>query len=90
MRTALVCLYLLAISRNASAQSNARADILVLGTYHMANPGRDVHNMVADDVLSTKRQQELTQLVEALKRYGPTKIAIEASAGSERITRDYN
>ena len=90
MRIALVCLCLLASSRNAWAQSNARPEILVLGTYHMANPGRDVHNMAADDVLSPKRQQEIAQLVEVLKRFRPTKIAIEAAAGSERITRDYN
>ena len=90
MRVAFVFLCVLAISQGAWAQSNARPEILVVGTYHMANPGRDVHNMAADDVLSPKRQQEIAQLVEVLKRFRPTKIAIEASAGSERITRDYN
>jgi hypothetical protein len=43
------------------AQSNERPEILVLGTYHMANPGHDIHNMQADDVLSPKRQQEIAQ-----------------------------
>ena len=90
MRGVLVCLCLLAISRSAWAQSETRAEILVLGTYHMANPGRDVHNMAADDVLSPKRQQEIAQLVEVLKRFRPTKIAIEAAAGSERVAREYS
>jgi hypothetical protein len=90
MRSIFLILCALAISRNGWAQTGARPEILVLGTYHMANPGRDVHNMAADDVLAAKRQQELTQLLEVLKRFKPTKIAIEASAGSERITRDYN
>lgn len=90
MRVAFLFLCLLAVSSGARAQSSARPEILVVGTYHMANPGRDVHNMAADDVLSPKRQQEIAQLVEVLKRFRPTKIAIEASAGSERITRDYN
>ena len=84
------CLFLLVIAHSIDAQTDARPEILVLGTYHMANPGRDVHNMAADDVLSPKRQQEIAQLVEILKRFRPTKIAIEASAGSERIARDYN
>jgi uncharacterized protein DUF5694 len=90
MRTVLVIPFVLAVSQHAWAQSDTRPEILVLGTYHMANPGRDIHNMAADDVLSPKRQQELSQLLEVLKRFRPTKIAIEASAGSERITRDYN
>jgi hypothetical protein len=85
MRVVLFVLYC-ASSALAEAQ---RPEILVLGTYHMANPGRDVHNMAADDVLSPKRQQEIAQLIEVLKRFRPTKIAIEASAGSERIARDY-
>ena len=36
-----------------------RAEILVLGTYHMANPGRDIFNTQADDVLAAKRQKEI-------------------------------
>ncbi len=30
----------------------ARAQVLVLGVYHMANPGYDLVNMNADDVLA--------------------------------------
>ena len=89
MRAALFLL-LCAASATAGAQTGERPEILVLGTYHMSNPGRDIHNMEADDVLSPKRQQEIAQLIEVLKRFKPTKIAIEASAGSERIARDYN
>ncbi len=55
----------------------------------MANPGRDIHNMQADDVLSPKRQQEIAQLLEVLKRFHPTKIAIEADVGSPRVAREY-
>jgi hypothetical protein len=69
--------------------SRARADILVLGTYHMANPGRDIFNTQIDDVLSQKRQQEMAQLVAVLQRFRPTKIAVEASSGDERLGRRY-
>ena len=78
MSRILLFLGLLAIPSASSSQSDARAEILVLGTYHMANPGRDIHNMEADDVQSPKRQQEIAQLIEVLKRFRPTKIAIEA------------
>jgi hypothetical protein len=80
----------LATSTTASAQRDARPEILVLGTYHMANPGQDMYNTQADDVLAAKRQQEIVQLVEVLKRFRPTKVAIEAAVGSPRIAREYS
>ena len=55
-----------------------RAEVLVLGVYHMANPGHDIFNMQADDVLAPKRQAEIAQLIAALKSFHPTKIAVEA------------
>ena len=55
--------------------------IMILGTYHMANPGVDAVNFEADDVLNAKRQHELQQLIEQLARFNPTKIAIEADTG---------
>ncbi|HUS08961.1 MAG TPA: DUF5694 domain-containing protein [Pyrinomonadaceae bacterium] len=64
--------------------SDARAEVLVLGVYHMANPGRDVFNMNADDVLAPRRQAEIAQLIEVLKKFQPTKIAIEADMYGKR------
>jgi hypothetical protein len=84
MRKVFLFLGVLAISIASWAQSDARPEILVVGTYHMDNPGRDVYNMKADDVLSPKRQQEIAQLIEVLKKFHPTKIAIEADPGGKR------
>jgi hypothetical protein len=67
----------------------ARAEVLVLGVYHMANPGRDIHNTQADDVLAPKRQAEMTQLIEVLKKFRPTKVAVERNPGDNRITGPY-
>jgi hypothetical protein len=61
-----------------------RAEVLVLGTYHMNNPGHDLFNTQADDVLAPKRQQEIAQLIEVLKRFNPTKIAIESDPSGPR------
>ncbi len=52
--------------------------IMILGTYHMDNPGADTVNFEADDVLSSIRQRELQQLIKQLARFNPTKIAVEA------------
>lgn len=89
MRTAVVLLGLMAVSAPAWCENEARPEILVLGTYHMANPGRDLHNITADDVLSPGRQREMTQLIEVLERFGPTKVAIEAGVGSKRVAQQY-
>jgi len=86
-----IALVLAALTMTVSwAQAVARPQILVLGTYHMANPGHDLHNMQADDVLAPKRQQEISQLVEVLKRFHPTKVAIEADVGSKKVAQQYS
>jgi hypothetical protein len=90
MRRIVLFLGLLSIPRATWSQSDARPEILVLGAYHMANPGHDIVNMQADDVLSPKRQQEIAQLIGVLKKFHPTKIAIEAGVGSSRVAQQYS
>ena len=83
-----------ALTQQAAAQKPeppaAHAQVLVLGVYHMSNPGHDVFNMKADDVLATNRQAEIAQLIEVLKSFQPTRIAIEADTGSQRVGREYS
>jgi len=40
-------------------------------------------------VLSPKRQQEIEQLTEVLKRFHSTKIAVESEVGSKRVEKEY-
>jgi hypothetical protein len=61
------------------------AEVLVLGTYHMDNPGRDIFNMKADDVQAPQRQAEMRELLDALARFRPTKIALEANSNSPKL-----
>lgn len=51
--------------------------LMVLGSAHLANPGRDYVNLQVDDVLVPKRQQEIAEMVRRLARFRPTKIALE-------------
>jgi len=73
MKRIFLVLAVLALSTACRARSEVRPEILVLGTYHLSNPGADVNNAPVDDVLSAKRQQEIAQLVETLKKFHPTK-----------------
>lgn len=90
MKKLFLFLGIFAISIPSYPQSDARPEILVLGTYHMANRNRDVFNLRADDDLVQKRQQEIAQVLEVLKKFHPTKIAIEADLENLQITRDYS
>jgi hypothetical protein len=94
---ASVGLVLLLAAASVSAQTKEtpqtaptkKARVLVLGVFHMDNPGQDMFNLQVDDVLTLKRQKEISDLAEALKKFQPTKIAIEAPVGSEKVKKQY-
>lgn len=67
----------------------ARAEVLVLGVYHMSNPGRDIVNMQADDGLAPKRQAEITEVITVLKKFHPTKVAVEAGFDDNSTSQRY-
>lgn len=62
-------------SAQAVAESPSR--ILILGTYHFANPGLDVVQTEVPDVLGPEKQDEIARIVEALSEFRPTRVAVE-------------
>ena len=52
-------------------------EVMLLGTYHMANPGLDLANVAAEDPTSPRRQAELAALAEALADWKPDRILVE-------------
>lgn len=67
-------------SGRALAAEPAPVEVMVVGTYHFANPGLDLANVKADDVLTNQRQNELHLLASALAAFRPTKIMVERIA----------
>lgn len=68
----------LAMAGAAGAAPAARpVEVMVVGTFHMSNPGQDLNNLKADDVLAPKRQAQIAQVTKALARFRPTKVAVE-------------
>lgn len=57
---------------------DGRVAVLMVGSYHMSNPGMDQFNLEADDVLAPGRQAEIRSVVDALAGFQPTKVAVEA------------
>ena len=58
-------------------QMTKKPTIMVLGSWHFTSSGLDAINEKTDDVRAPKRQREIEQLVEQLKEFKPTKIAVE-------------
>lgn len=77
MRTLIGLICGLLIAAEACGDVAPPVRVMVLGTYHMDNPGLDLHNANADDVLTPRRQAELAAVAEGLAAFKPTVIAVE-------------
>lgn len=93
MRSLVPLAFLTFLFSPAAAQDTQCAPeqtpVLVLGTFHMDNPGLDAHNLEADDVLSARRQKEMAELIEKLLRFKPTKVALEGPRWSQAWNSRY-
>ncbi|MEM7087235.1 MAG: DUF5694 domain-containing protein [Bacteroidota bacterium] len=61
-----------------------KTKVLVVGTFHFNYPGLDDHKVTPEnqiDVLKEPKKSEVTELVNYIKKFKPTKIAIEANPG---------
>jgi hypothetical protein len=66
----------------AQTQSDAApVSVMIVGGFHMSNPGHDMHNVVAGDVLAPARQAELARIADALNTFHPTAVMSEWEAG---------
>ncbi|MEK8030233.1 DUF5694 domain-containing protein [Ideonella sp. DXS29W] len=72
-----LCVAAMAWADGAPAQP---VQVMVLGTYHFGNPGLDVANVKADDVLLPARQAELRAVADGLARFQPNRVAVEVAA----------
>ncbi|MBS0297894.1 MAG: hypothetical protein JSR45_16420 [Proteobacteria bacterium] len=73
---ALACL-LAPAAAFAAAPPAKPVEVMIVGDYHMGNPGKDLHNAKIDDVLAPERQAQLVKATDALARFKPTKVAAE-------------
>jgi hypothetical protein len=88
LRSGVLSSLLVLVSFVQAAEPPA-ARVLIVGTYHMANPGRDLHNVEVDDVLAPARQRQLDAVVSALARFEPNRVAVEwpAELTDERYSK---
>ena len=71
-----------------AAQPARAVPVLILGTYHFANPNLDQVKTRFDDHKSEKRQREIEDVCKLLADFAPTRIAVEAPPG-ESLQRNF-
>jgi hypothetical protein len=57
--------------------AQAPVPVMIFGVFHFHNPGADYAQFRGIDVLALERQREIEDVVEALARFAPTKVALE-------------
>ncbi|PZN94229.1 MAG: hypothetical protein DCF31_10070 [Alphaproteobacteria bacterium] len=68
----------------------APVEVMVLGSYHFANPGRDINNLRVDTVLTPDRQRQLDSVARAIARFKPTRVMVEMQGkGSDLAIAEY-
>ena len=69
-----------------------KTKLMLLGTFHFQDSGLDHYKPQFDvDILSENRQQEVSEIVELLATFRPTKIAVECRPDhQEEIDRSYS
>ena len=82
---------LLVMAAPAAAQTAGvrPVEVMVLGTYHMGNTGRDIGNVRADDVTAPRRQRELQAVTDAIARWRPDRIVVESERPAPFTVPDY-
>jgi Family of unknown function (DUF5694) len=72
-----------------AARAAEPVSVMIVGGFHMSNPGRDLHNVHVDDVLAPRRQTEIQAVTDALARFKPTAVATEWDPGpaADRYTQ---
>jgi hypothetical protein len=82
-------------STDADSQPKAKAaapiEVMIVGAYHMGNPGLDVNNVKVDSVLTPEKQKQLVEAVNRLAKFKPNKIAVEMIADrGDMTTTDFD
>jgi len=66
-----------AVVISTQAAEAKKIQVMLVGTYHFSNPGKDLNNVDAVDVLTAARQMEIENVVKQLARFEPTRVAVE-------------
>ncbi|MDP5201040.1 DUF5694 domain-containing protein [Flavobacterium sp. DG2-3] len=72
-----IILLLALITFNIASSQTKKKQILLVGTFHYANPGLDVAQINSFNIMSEESQKELETMSDKIKKFGPDKIFVE-------------
>jgi len=72
-----IILLLALLTFNLSSSQIKKKQVLLIGTFHYANPGLDVAKLNSFSIMSEKSQKELEIMSDKIKKFGPDKIFVE-------------
>lgn len=81
----ITCVALLTIVGGTSTPPVPKPVVMILGTYHMNNPGQDMVKVTQRDTLGAGRQKEVSELNDRLQKFGPNKILVEAEPSRQSV-----
>jgi hypothetical protein len=89
---AVMSLMLAAPAVAAPPPTPAPVEVMIVGGFHMSNPGHDLHDAQVPDVLTPKYQAQIVAVDDALARFKPTLVAAEwdAETVAERYPKFLN
>ena len=93
--TALCCfsLYACSLSFAETSEKTPKAQVMMLGVFHFANPGRDSVKHDSFAIHSKESQEYLEQLSKNIQAFQPTKVLVEHAPEKQSIIqkeyRDY-
>lgn len=68
--------------------AKVKPTITILGSYHMGSQGQNIVKPKVSDITSPERQKQIAELIEKLKKFKPTKIALEIDTEDEAKTQE--
>jgi hypothetical protein len=81
----IVCLISGVDDKAARVLLRPPTQVLIIGTVHLGNPGRDLVNPEIKELLGERRQKEIRDVVDRLKAFRPTKIALESKPDATKL-----
>ena len=96
MKNIILLLFFLSFTSSTIAQTQieeiksdfdrvSKSELMILGTFHFNNRGLDGYvpkNSI--DIMSNEKQKELKAVIDIVKKYAPTKIAIEVKKSNQK------
>lgn len=84
MKTLVALAWLSGLVAAPAFAADPPARVMLVATFHFNNPGKDLNNTKAVDMLTPVRQAELQAVADGLSGFSPTVVAIEWRAPSAR------